>query len=96
MTTSELVKALAQRLGINQKQARTILDAYASAINHQLIDHNAVVIRNFGSFTIKEVTEKRAYIPAKDALCLIPAHLKLQFKAAKNLRDEVNQGNHDE
>lgn len=61
MTTSELVKALAVRMGINQREARSLLDNYIAAIVRQLSMKNSVTLRNFGSFTIKTITEKRAY-----------------------------------
>lgn len=96
MTTSELVRALAERLGVSQRQARALLDGYVAAISRQLGEKNSVIIRNFGSFGIKEVAEKHAYVPAKASLCLIPAHQKLYFKAAKKLRDEVKQEAPDE
>jgi len=96
MTTAELVKALARQLGVSQKQARTLLDAYITSISGQLAEHHSVVIRNFGSFTIKNVAAKQRYIPAKESLCLIAAHQKLQFKAAKRLREEVNPVTTDE
>lgn len=96
MTTSELVKALAVRMGINQREARSLLDNYIAAIVRQLSMKNSVTLRNFGSFTIKTITEKRAYLPALASQCLIPAHEKLDFKAAKKLRDEVNMEAHHE
>ena len=91
MTTSELVKALAERMAISQREARTVLDGYAAAIIRQLSINHSVSLRNFGSFSIKTVAEKRAYLPALRSLCLIPAHQKLEFKAAKKLREEVNR-----
>ena len=91
MTTAELVRTLSKRMGITQKQARNLLDAYVSAITQQLVKKNTVILRNFGSFSVKEVAEKRAYVPAKESLCLIPAHKKLHFKPAKNLKDEVSE-----
>ncbi len=91
MTTAELVKALAKRLGVSQKQARTLLDGYVGAITSQLAQKNSVILRNFGSFSVKEIAEKRAYVPAKESLCLIPAHQKLHFKPAKSLKDEVSE-----
>lgn len=96
MTTAELTKALAERLGVNQRQARTLLDAYVGAIKHQLDKRNSVVLLNFGTFSIKEVAEKRSYLPARKSLCLIPAHSKLSFKAAKKLREEVSENTPDE
>lgn len=96
MTTAELTKALAERLGVSQRQARTLLDAYVCAIKRQLDKKHSVVLRNFGTFSIKEVAEKRAYVPATKSHCLIPAHSKLSFKAAKKLRDDVSKGVSDE
>lgn len=96
MTTSELVKALSERLGVSQRQARTLLDGYTAAISRQLGDKNSVIIRNFGSFNIKEIPEKLSYVPAKSSHCLIPAHLKLHFKPAKKLKEEVNETASDE
>lgn len=90
MTTSELVKALAERLAVSQRQARALLDLYLAAITRQLGDHNAVTLRNFGTFTIRTVAAKQLFLPALGAHCLIPAHYKLDFKASKKLRDEVN------
>ncbi len=91
MTTAELTKALAARMGVSQQKARTLLDAYIDAIKRQLDKKNSVVLLNFGTFSVKEVPEKRSYVPAKKSLCLIPAHSKLAFKAAKKLRDEVSK-----
>lgn len=96
MTTAELTKALALRLGVSQKKARTLLDAYVEAIKHQLDRKNTVVLRNFGTFSVKEVPEKRSYVPAKKSLCLIPEHSKLSFKASKKLRNDINEGLADE
>lgn len=90
MTTSELVKALAERLAVSQRQARALLDLYIAAITRQLGDHNSVTLRNFGTFTIKTVAAKEVFLPARSERCLIPAHHKLDFKGAKKLRDEVN------
>jgi nucleoid DNA-binding protein len=92
MTTAELVKALAKRMDVSQRQARTLLDGYVAAITRQLAEKNSVILRNFGSFSVKDVAERRAYVPAKKSLCLIPAHQKLHFKPAKSLKDEVHEG----
>ena len=91
MTTAELVRALAKRLGVSQKQARTLLDGYVGAITNQLAQKNSVILRNFGSFSVKDIPEKRSYVPAKKSLCLIPAHQKLHFKPAKSLKEEVSE-----
>lgn len=91
MTTAELTKALAAKLGVNQRQARALLDAYIGAIKRQLDKKKSVVLVNFGTFSIKEVAEKRSYVPSKKSLCTIPARSKLSFKAAKKLRDEVSK-----
>lgn len=91
MTTADLVKALAKRLGVSQKQARTLLDGYVGAITRQLAQKNSVILRNFGNFSVKQIPEKRSYVPAKKSLCLIAAHDKLHFKPAKGLKEEMSE-----
>ena len=91
MTTAELVRALAERMGVTQKQARSLLDGYVAAITRQLAQKNTVILRNFGSFSVKEVPEKRAYVPSEESLCTIPAHDKLHFKPAKSLKEEASE-----
>ncbi len=91
MTTAELVKELATKMGISQKQARTLLDGYVAAIKHQLAVKNSVILRNFGTFSVKHVAEKQAYVPAQKSLCTIPAHDKLHFKPAKSLKEEASE-----
>lgn len=91
MTAAELVKALSVRLGVSQRQARTLLDGYVAAITRQLTGGNLVILRNFGTFGLKQVAEKRAYIPAKKSLCLVPAHQKLYFKPSEKLRAKVSE-----
>jgi len=88
MTTADLVRALAKRLGVSQKQARTLLDGYVGAITRQLAQKNSVILRNFGSFSVKDIAEKRAYVQAKNSLCLIPAHPKLHFKPPQRLKEQ--------
>jgi nucleoid DNA-binding protein len=76
---------------VSQKRARALLDGYVAAITRQLKDRNLVILRNFGTFELKPVAEKRAYIPARQSLCLIPAHQKLYFKPSEKLRAGVNK-----
>lgn len=92
MTASELVKELSVRLGVSQKQARLLLDGYVTAITRRLTGGNLVILRNFGTFGLKQIAEKRAYIPARKSLCLVPAHQKLYFKPSEKLRDKVSEG----
>lgn len=91
MTAAELIKTLAVRLGVSQIRARALLDGYVVAITRHLQDRHLVILRNFGTFGLKQVAEKRAYVPAKKSLCLIPAHQKLYFKPSEKLRAEASE-----
>lgn len=89
MTNAELIKNLAQRMAISQKQARALLEGYTRAIVQQLQLRNTVVLRNFGSFSTKEVAEKKSYLPATDQHTVIPAHSRVHFKPAPHLKEAV-------
>lgn len=89
MTTSELVKQLAQRLRISQRQARELLDLHTQAIIRQMLQGKNVIQRNFGTFGIKEIPARRAYVPAKKTVCDIPAHRRMFFRASNKLKEFV-------
>lgn len=91
MNTSELVKKLAARMNISQRKARELLDNLIQAMNTRLQQGERVVLRDFGSFTVKQVKERKAYIPSEKTLCTIPAHQKLQFRQAKHLKENLNR-----
>ena len=74
MNTGELIKQLAKNLNITQKQARRLLEQELDAIAEQLSLDHSVIIRGFGSFSVKQTRSQ---------------NLSTAFKASKKLKDRV-------
>ena len=54
MTTSDLIKRLAIRLGITQKEARALLYNELNTISEHLSDDKNIIIRGFGTFGLRK------------------------------------------
>ncbi len=89
MNTTEVIKLLAKRLDIPQREARVLLYAQFDAITRHLLEDHTVIQRGFGSFGVKETAPRRAYVPAKKAVCDIPAKRKVFFRIGKQLKEAL-------
>lgn len=89
MVTKEIIQLLSKRLNISQKQAKELLELQLKAISRHLQQRHNVIMRNFGTFGVKDVPARRAYIPSKKRVCEIPAHQRLFFRAASKLKEFV-------
>ena len=54
MTTSDLIKRLAKRLGITQKDARLLLYNELNIISRHLSEDKNIIIRGFGTFGLRQ------------------------------------------
>jgi nucleoid DNA-binding protein len=89
MVTKEIIKLLSERLNISQREARELLELQIQAITRHLQRRHNVIMRDFGTVGIKDVPARHANIPSEKAVCEIPAHQKLFFRAAKKLKDLI-------
>ena len=60
-------------------------------INEGLEKDGRVRISKFGSFKLQKVAERNGVNPITREVLVIPAHTKVVFKGAKNLRETVNK-----
>lgn len=90
MTTGEIIKLLASRRGITQVEAKKIVEKLFSEIALHLVEGKSVILRGFGTFGSKQISQQRRFLPGKNCQCDIPAHKKLFFRSSKNLKTQVN------
>jgi len=89
MNTGEIVKQLAERLKISQKQARWLFKQQLEILKRQLAEGDAVVLRNFGSFSVKNRAPHRGFLPSEGRKVLIPAKKQVSFRPGKGLKESV-------
>ncbi|WP_281180683.1 HU family DNA-binding protein [Alicyclobacillus kakegawensis] len=89
MTKSELVRKVAERTGLSQKDADTAVNAVFASIQEVLARKEKVQITGFGTFEVRERAERRARNPQTGEEITVPAGFAPAFKAGKELKTVV-------
>lgn len=89
MNKSELVKSLAEKAEITQKDAAKILDALVDSIQEALAAGEKVQIIGFGSFEVRDRKERKVISPATRKEITVPATKVPAFKPGKSLKEAV-------
>ena len=90
MNKSELIAKIAEKSGLNQKDAGKALDGLTQAVSDALANGEDVTMVGFGTFKVTERKAKKGRNPATGEAIQIPAKKAPIFKAGKALKDAVN------
>ena len=90
MNKSELIAKIAEKSGLNQKDAGKALDGLTQAISDALANGEDVTLVGFGTFKVTQRKAKKGRNPATGEAIQIPAKKAPIFKAGKALKDAVN------
>ena len=90
MNKSEIVSKVAAETGLSQGALDMAVGKVFQAISDSLSSGEDVAISGFGSFSVKQRKERQGRNPATGQTMTIPASKAVGFKAAKALKDAVN------
>ena len=77
---------------LNKLIIKNVLDAFVGSITKALAEKKTIELRKFGTFFIKEISEKKnARNPKTGELIYIPKKNKLRYKASKHLKKLINE-----
>jgi len=91
MNKSELIASMAEKSGLNKKDAENALAALVHSIQQALSEGDKVQIIGFGSFEVRERAERKGRNPQTKEEITIPASKAPIFKAGKALKDAVDE-----
>jgi DNA-binding protein HU-beta len=91
MNKKELVKAISEKLEITQKAAGEQLEVMLEVITEELVNGGEVKISGFGTFSVAERAAREGRNPQTGETIQIAASKAPKFKAAKALKDVVNE-----
>ena len=89
MNKSELIKSIAAKAELSQKQAGAALSALTSTITEALKEGSTVTLMGFGTFEVKNRPAREGRNPATGEKVMIPAAKVPGFRAGKGLKDAV-------
>ncbi|MGE5397424.1 MAG: HU family DNA-binding protein [Chitinophagales bacterium] len=89
MNKTGLVKSLAEKAGVTQKDAAKVLDAVLDSIKDALAKGDKVQIIGFGTFEVRDRKARKVISPATRQEIEVPATKVPAFKPGKSLKEVV-------
>ena len=90
MTKAEIVAQIAKKTGLDKDAVLTVVEQFMSNVKDSLVNGEAVYLRGFGSFIIKQRATKTARNIKEEKSIIIPAHNIPAFKPAKSFVGRVS------
>jgi DNA-binding protein HU-beta len=84
-----LVKTLAEKTGLTQKEAAKVLDSTLDSIQTALAQGDKVQIIGFGTFEVRDRKARNVISPATGKEIKVPATKVPAFKPGKSLKEAV-------
>ena len=91
MNKTELVASVAEATSLSKKDAENSVSAVIASITKSLTEGEKVQIAGFGTFEVRERSERIGRDPRTSEEIIIPASKTPAFKAGKALKDSVNK-----
>ena len=88
-TKSDLIKAVAARVGIPKAHAQTVVDAFLNEIAGSLVSGRRVECRGFGVFETVERAARPAFDMNAGERVEVPQRLGVRFRAGRQLAQVI-------
>ena len=89
MNKTELVAAVAEKIGLTKKDAERVINATVETITETLVKGEKVQISGFGNFEVKAREARVGRNPRTKETIQIAATRTPAFKASKALKDSI-------
>lgn len=91
MKKTELIKTIAQRTEKTQKETAEFLENFLTVIGEELSNGRKVQIPGFGTFEVRERSERTGRNPQTGEVITIKATKLPAFKAGKSLKELIKK-----
>ncbi len=88
MNKSNLIAKMAEKSGLNRKQAEAALEAFLGSVTEALKEGDKVQIVGFGTFSVREREEHEARNPKSGEIITVAASKTPVFKPGKSFKEE--------
>lgn len=95
MTKKDIVRSIAEDLGISQQEAKATVEKVFKAILNALVEEGRVELRNFGVFEVRRRAPRRARNPKTGERVFVPEKSVVTFKPGRVVKDRVAEMSND-
>ena len=89
MKEKEFVDQLAQKWGVDKKQATAMLSGYTEVVGKTLLEHGEVTLNAMGKFVLQAKPAREARNPMTGDTVKVPAKTVAKWRPNKKFKDEV-------
>jgi len=91
VTKKEIVKQIADQIGLTQLRTKEIVQLTFDAIINTLLEDKRIELRNFGVFEVKQRKARKARNPRTGDKVDVPPKNVVTFKPGKEMEERVRQ-----
>lgn len=92
MTKSEVLKNLADELGLTQVETEKLYDSFVEELTGYLKEDTGFTLPGLGSFNAEIRPEHNSYNPHYKQIMKIPAKKVVHYSQSSTIRDQINEG----
>src|SRR5262245_27570103 len=89
MTKKEIAKAICEKTGVTQAQAREVVQGVFEGITETLVREGRIELRNFGVFEVKKRKPRLGRNPRTGERVAVPERLVVTFKPGLEMEERV-------
>lgn len=90
MNRSDLIKKMADRLLLEEEDARTFIKTWEEEVEKALLQDDSVMLMGFGAFTLWKQVGRPGRNPRDNTSCMIAPRNSVKFKPGKFLLEHLN------
>jgi nucleoid DNA-binding protein len=90
MNRSDLIKKMADRLLLEEEDARTFIKTWEEEVEKALLQDDSVMLMGFGAFTLWKQVGRPGRNPKDNTSCMIAPRNSVKFKPGKFLLEHLN------
>ena len=91
LTKSEMADRLHERLGLNKRESKDMVEAFFELVNDTLVRGTDVKLSGFGNFQIRRKAPRPGRNPRTGEIIYVPARRKTHFKPGRLLKDALHE-----
>lgn len=91
MTKKEIVRTIADEIGLTQLRTKEIVQKTFNVIVETLVAEGRIELRNFGVFEVKRRAARKARNPRTNEKVNVPEKFVVTFKPGKEMEDKVKE-----
>ncbi len=89
LTKAQLADLLFEKIGLNKRESKDMIDAFFNLIATSLVDGNDVKVTGFGNFQIRTKAPRPGRNPRTGEAIPIEARRVVTFHASQKLKEQI-------